>query len=735
MADETVVVDLKVIDNMAPSIANLKELKKLLKTLPADSENFGPINRRISDMEDSIKSAKGATSDFVDTLASAPGPLGALGKGLNTLKVSTQSFGAALKATGIGIIVGLLGVLVTAFAKTDGSLKKLEPILIAFEKILGGIVEGMQPFLDIVLELALKALPYLITGTKNIFGAFVSLFTLIKEVGVGAAKILKGLFTFDWKLANEGYEQIKGSWDKTKVAFNQFTDNFDKGYAKQTATQKKNLKDQKEAADKAYDEAVKRTDALNKLDDARIEKAKALALAIATTEQEKLDIEVKFAQIAYDAQKKALEDKIALNKKYGKDTVQLEADLVKLQATFITTQSTNAGKQKDITKNLYSELDAVRKADYEATLMLNKQLSDADKQKLDKALAGGKDFLNAVGKDSKEIQRLLEAYQQDQIVNEITYQQTINKIIVDAATKRYEEANILFESQRADLKKQYEAKLIDEIEYRKKSGEIDKAAAEEGKLMLDTAYQDEINRINALRELRNQAAASEKELLDIRLNSYKQYGDGLSAVFNYISGLQKDASEEQVLLAKIAVYIQSAVALADVILRARAAYASYAKSAAVATATMIEGGALSSNPLTAPVGLAMVAAGSAAKAAAIGGMIATVAGGIAQTAVIATNTALQIQAIDQAASGAAKSSSSGASGGASTPAFSAGGSVGAPQIGASNAQTGVIAGTVAGAINANNSTMQPIKAYVVGNDITTEMQLQRRLRTMARLGG
>jgi hypothetical protein len=149
----------------------------------------------------------------------------------------------------------------------------------------------MQPFLDIVLELALKALPYLITGTKNIFGAFVSLFTLIKEVGVGAAKILKGLFTFDWKLANEGYEQIKGSWDKTKVAFNQFTDNFDKGYAKQTATQKKNLKDQKEAADKAYDEAVKRTDALNKLDESRIEKAKALALVIATTEQEKLDVD------------------------------------------------------------------------------------------------------------------------------------------------------------------------------------------------------------------------------------------------------------------------------------------------------------------------------------------------------------------------------------------------------------------------------------------------------------
>ena len=36
---------------------------------------------------------------------------------------------------------------------------------------------------------------------------------------------------------------------------------------------------------------------------------------------------------------------------------------------------------------------------------------------------------------------------------------------------------------------------------------------------------------------------------------------------------------------------------------------------------------------------------------------------------------------------------------------------------------------------ANQSTDRPLKAYVVGNDITTEQQLNRRLRTMTRLGG
>jgi len=61
--------------------------------------------------------------------------------------------------------------------------------------------------------------------------------------------------------------------------------------------------------------------------------------------------------------------------------------------------------------------------------------------------------------------------------------------------------------------------------------------------------------------------------------------------------------------------------------------------------------------------------------------------------------------------------------------------IGAPQIGATQSQSGQIAGVVAGALDRNNSEGRPLRAYVVGNDITSEQQLQRRLRTAARLGG
>jgi hypothetical protein len=36
---------------------------------------------------------------------------------------------------------------------------------------------------------------------------------------------------------------------------------------------------------------------------------------------------------------------------------------------------------------------------------------------------------------------------------------------------------------------------------------------------------------------------------------------------------------------------------------------------------------------------------------------------------------------------------------------------------------------------AKNSSNRPLRAYVVGNDITSEQQLQRRIRAAARLGG
>jgi hypothetical protein len=81
-----------------------------------------------------------------------------------------------------------------------------------------------------------------------------------------------------------------------------------------------------------------------------------------------------------------------------------------------------------------------------------------------------------------------------------------------------------------------------------------------------------------------------------------------------------------------------------------------------------------------------------------------------------------------------KGSTVGASGAPSIGTYGGGGNIQAPTMGRTQSQTGALAGIVGGAIERNNSQDRPIRAYVVGNDISTQQQLDRRVRAAARLG-
>lgn len=182
---EKVEVEVEVKSNLKGSIAELKELKKQLKETAAGSAEFKRIANDIDDLEDKIKGAKKGSADWIDTLESAGGPVGALGGALNKAKVATVSFGTALKATGIGLIVALVGSLVAAFQSQEGAMKKLEPLMIGLEKILGGIFAVLEPVLNTFIELAMDALPYVTKGIGVFYSVLAGLFNLVKNVGVG----------------------------------------------------------------------------------------------------------------------------------------------------------------------------------------------------------------------------------------------------------------------------------------------------------------------------------------------------------------------------------------------------------------------------------------------------------------------------------------------------------------------------------------------------------------------
>ena len=251
MANETVGVNVNIKTNVAGSIGELKALKKQLRETAAGSEDFKRLTNEIDDLEDKLKGSKQAAGDWIDQLSAAPGPLGAVGGALNKLKVSTQTFGGALKATGIGLFVAALGGLIAAFAQSERATKKLQPLLIGFQKIFNGIFAAIEPVFDAFIDLATNALPFVTKGFGVAYSAIVSFIQGIGSLGQAVGKLLKGDFV--------------GAWDSAKEAVTGFGKRYDEankrfiaGTQEVTKTEQEELDKRKEAAEKAAEERKKR---------------------------------------------------------------------------------------------------------------------------------------------------------------------------------------------------------------------------------------------------------------------------------------------------------------------------------------------------------------------------------------------------------------------------------------------------------------------------------------------
>jgi hypothetical protein len=368
MADNTTKynaeLDINVNSNLPDSIAKLKELKKQLKQTAAGSDQFKKLFAQIDDLEDKIKAAKGASSDWIDTLENAGGPLGAVGGAINKLKVSTQSFGAALKATGIGLLVGLLAGLTAAFASSDDQAKKFEPILIAFEKIFGGILAAIQPLIDSFIDLATKALPYVSKAFGVVYSAVTAVFQSLGKLGSAVVKLIKGDFSGAWSDAKESVSGFSKN-------YNEAVDRFDSGTKKLTKTQKENLKTQSDDRDKYLAKLIKQLDTEAKLKEALLNKEKAIALQSAFNEEQKLGVEEVFAKRSYDLQLDLINKKQALYKQDSDEYKALQAEKETADAEYITKTTAFAEQSRTISQNNAKEIN-----DFEAELA--KRLQELD---------------------------------------------------------------------------------------------------------------------------------------------------------------------------------------------------------------------------------------------------------------------------------------------------------------------------------------------------------------------
>lgn len=375
---ENKVVNLEIKSNVEESIAGLKALKRQLKDTAAGSAEFKQIYNQIDDLEDKIKSSKNASSDWIDTLEGAGGPLGMVGGALNKAKVATQSFGGALKATGIGLFVSLIGGLVAAFSENEGAMKKIQPVIDGLKKAFQGVFRAVEPLFNTFVDLATDALPYVTKGIGMVYSAMMAYFTFLKEAGGGAMKILKGVFTLDADAISDGIDQVGGSFKKTTAAYGESMKRFSEGSKELTQSEK----------DEAEKREEDRKNALEKRE-ANEEKAKQKRIEEAKAEKERLQKELD----DYNAFKNKISD-ADLESSIKKRT-QKEEDLIALEEAFAKEQDieTKANEKKAADKKAADEKDLEFQKNKDLAIAASKQnlnniISGLETSGLNKSKAG-----------------------------------------------------------------------------------------------------------------------------------------------------------------------------------------------------------------------------------------------------------------------------------------------------------------------------------------------------------
>ena len=482
------------------------------------------------------------------------------------------------------------------------------------------------------------------------------------------------------------------------LELNKALEDADKERAKKVSDAQKVANDKsKAAADKAFNDKVARMGSEDKLDEARLDKMKAEALAGAKTEVDKFNNESLYATKKYELQRKNL--LLELQREYKNDTkeyMDYQAQITSLDAARITQLTSDADKKKKLKEDEFKnqmQVDTLLDNLYIATLTKEDEREQAafeSKRRKEKIeLTASKAFLES---SEEEKQNLL---------------------------KQFDEGTEVLDADRKEKKKQ--KALQEELELLN----IRKGAVQVG----TPAYFDILRQIedNAYQQKKDKAKGNAKELEAIQaehsanlnnikkqeVEQYLQYAaqalSGVSNILNMASANMKaqqeidianaEGNEEKITEIKKKAFeenkkMQIAQAIIGTLQAAIQAYLSMAGIPGIGTA----------------LGIAAAAA--------------TLVFGYKNVELIK-----QTKYQDTSTKG-------GASAKAVTPAFNGSINVPAPVIGASQVnQSGTLGQTIVGAVQAGNSSQRPIQAFVVGDQVTTQQQLDRRISVAAKMGG
>jgi hypothetical protein len=734
-------------------------LQKMADEGKTGTKEFQDLSNKLDDLNDAQQRVAFQSAQIEDKLAALPGPIGAIGKSFQSAKNAVDTFGKTL-----AVSLGIIGLLISAFlaikeslSRTEEGQAKLNKITEAFTKIMNGVFAIIEPianlFADLVIQLlssekvmkALSTTAGVLSATfqtlfnvgKTLVGFIinnmVNAFKTLSAVAGGAGKVLKGVFTFDLDLIKEGVSQVG---EGIKNGFKATVDNVKntvKGIGTGIAD---GIKNGMEQGSKAFAAGSKRlTEAEKKAaEEARKKKEEA---GKKLTEQEKKEAEQrlkdleaagKVATEAYlstlDARDKEVykrgqklnEDILALEKAGIKDLTAVK-EAYRLDVLAINTKY-DEDEAKKIEEKKTKDKEAAKLA-FEEAVLANENATQIVENRYNQEIAIVNDreklLLSAVGLSEEQKKAIQEQAATDRLALQSgRYDELI--AVIDAKEKLALSNTELNEAQKTKIQ-------LDAIAERKA---IEQLSSEDAILGIDTELErigTTFDRKKELIGLKEAELLSQEGLTENQRTAIRQQGADERAAIDMaemearvaLQNAQLDLASQFGGLLKSLAGENKKVAIAGVVVEQAAAIGKILVNTGIANAK-----AVAASPLT--FGAPWVAINSISAALSIASSIAA---GVKA-----------VQQINSAGSGGGSASSGGTipgrAGAGSAPAVPQIEKTTVPQITGTTGQASPgaqIAGTLA------KSSGQPIKAYVVSGDVTSQQALDRRTTRAATFSG
>jgi hypothetical protein len=640
------------------------------------SKEFKKLSDHLDELQDQQKRVAFQSSQIEDKLAALPGPIGNIGKSFADAKQNIDTFGVGLTAA-LGVVALIVGAFIymqKALASTEEGQKKLNKITESFEKIMNGLFAVIEPIANVLADLVVKLL-----SNKEVMDALGKTVGVVSGVLTGLLEVLVSISKFVIDVFVNSFKTLITVVSSAgKVLEGVFT--FDYDLIKQGVSEgldgvkagiTKQVEAFKDLGKGIYKGVVDGIDAASTASD---NFAKGLKRK---TKQGLEDAAKELAeqQKLQDAKYAMLNAELAKRKEIAMETAFNEEQKLAVEMQFGKEEYELKDKQLAGQLALLNQYGDKSKAEVRAQITtLNAERIKGDADYRGQVDANGKKLLDIYKANGKAIQDF-----EIQLAKDL---QKVDDDILAKKIKALQDELVLLGAQQKSQLAGTKAWLDTTLKIEKNAYD-QKILNAKGNATLLKAI--ELEHAQNVKDIQLQAFIAEKQLAIERAGVIAGIGNSLQT----LAGKNKEVAIAGIVITK-------AAGIAEIILNTQIANAK-------ALATL--------GPIAGPIWVAIndVAAGLSIAAA-----VKSAADGISQ-----------INSVETPGSAGAGASSAGV-----TPTYAGTPSTSAPIV---NTQGGANPATQISQ-TIQNSNQQPIRAYVVSGDISTQQQLDRKVNRGATFG-